>query len=782
MDFLQVSYLIKEALFYLINNSDQYLFFIGVTIMSLRWLIQRDWLRTFIYSFLGTIWLGYWQSIVPFLRGLGVDSFHEVGSFELEEAIFWAQTFFGQVNFLLEPKRTILYGLATIIAISFLAILFYILQINHEKKLRLMTLIASAIICIGIFQNFGQVVIHILRNNQSFAEVRNNFSSIPPSAIANPQLNILLYIGESTSSMNMGIYGYPRPTTPRLAQFEETPGFIKFHNIFSTHTHTSPSLLEALSIDLDSVNPLQPINQRHRASVVDILDEVNISTELISNQGATGTWNLASSIIFANANRIFSNERSIFFGNQEIRATKPWDHDFFNENLSLEKLDSSKRSMIVFHSYAGHGAYLDNIPIKFRDPIDSYFKAMQPSAVTGKVYALSSVEAYDSTIRYIDYSVSEALRLVEKSRAPWVLIYFSDHGESVFSNRAHDSAQFIHEMSRIPFIMFFNGAARNVASTQFKKYVELSKAQTVTTLAQLPSTLFDVFNLKISIDIPPIIGSSSMPAPILVRNISEGISAVNLSTDKLPDGLIDKTDIATTHFVTSKLYEFDGPSICYHRSNTLAKSLRGALVTNCLEIDVVAGKDGVVFAHHPPAKNTGLRLEQIFSALKKREGFSFWLDGKNLTTNENCNSLLSLLSSNNHAKSQILIEFPSDSFSVATQISECIDGLKMLKVAKISYYVPTDKAVACARFVSSGKNFDLSYPCQELKEDLMAVKDSNLFTDLSFDYDGIKAIEALSFSSEFKWNTWNVESSELEHITPSRFRMIILKNDDPNTL
>ena len=782
MDLFQISYLAEEAFYYLINNSDQYVFFVGVMIMSLHWFIRRRWLRAFFYFFLGLIWIGYWQSIIFYLRGLGVDSFHEIGSFELKEALFWAKTFWHQLSFMLEPKKIILYSLVTIMAIAFLYMLFYIFRVNNNKCLKQMAIISIALISIGLFQNFSQVVIHIIKNNQSFIEVKSNFSSLSPPAIANPKLNVLLYIGESTSIMNMGIYGYPRTTTPHLSQLEKEAGFIKFNNIFSTHTHTSPSLLEALSIDLGSTNGIYPINQRYRVSVVDVLEKADISTELFSNQGATGAWNLASSIIFANAKRTFSNERSIFLGNQEVHADKPWDHEFLSESISLDKLDSSQKSMIVFHSYAGHGDYLENIPERFRNPIDSYFKEMKPSAITGNVYSLSSVEAYDSTIGYIDYSISEALRLVKRSNKPWVFIYFSDHGESVFSNRAHDSSQFIHEMARVPFIMFFNDAARGVAPDLFDKYTGLAKNRMITTLAQLPSTLFDLFNLAISIDVPPVIGSSSVPAPILVRSTPEGITAVNLSIEKLPDELIDKTDSATAHFVVSKLYELNGPSICYHRSNTLAKSLRGSLVASCLEIDIVVESDGSILAYHPPARNTGLALEQIFFALEKNDKLSFWLDGKNLASGETCNSLLDFLSSKNHDESQILIEFPSGSFFVASQIRSCVDKLKALELANLSYYVPTKEATACSNFLKNGKEFDLARPCQELKEDLTAAKESNLFTDLSFDYGGIAAIEALSFSSEFEWNTWNVAPSELQSIVPSRFRMVILTNDDPNNL
>ena len=58
-------------------------------------------------------------------------------------------------------------------------------------------------------------------------------------------MNLIVHIGESTSSMNWSLYGYFRDTNPRLMSLDENELMI-FRNIFSTHTHTTPSLLDTL--------------------------------------------------------------------------------------------------------------------------------------------------------------------------------------------------------------------------------------------------------------------------------------------------------------------------------------------------------------------------------------------------------------------------------------------------------------------------------------------------------------------------------------------------------
>jgi glucan phosphoethanolaminetransferase (alkaline phosphatase superfamily) len=45
-------------------------------------------------------------------------------------------------------------------------------------------------------------------------------------------VDLVLYIGESTSSLNMSLYGYPLPTTPVLdALAGQAEGFLKFDHV-----------------------------------------------------------------------------------------------------------------------------------------------------------------------------------------------------------------------------------------------------------------------------------------------------------------------------------------------------------------------------------------------------------------------------------------------------------------------------------------------------------------------------------------------------------------------
>lgn len=784
MIFDQFFSLVESALNHISSYYIFWLFYIGATILSLHYFVQRRWLKSILFFGLALLWSRVMVVFLQYVGGLGTDSFHEASNFNLEEAFFWLSTFLNLfINYAFSLKILSLYSLIAF----FLFILILILQnIFFEKFIKhssFTALMGFLLILIGLYLPTYKSVKMFFENSDSFDKVTLNFSNDIKLKHSKPRINVFLYIGESTTSMNMGIYNYPRQTTPHLQRLEKKNGFIKFENVFSTHTHTSPSLLEALSLGLDYSENFKPIHERKRISIVDVLKKAKIPTQLFSNQGSTGTINQASSIIFKNATKKYSQPSSRALGNNDTIVAKPWDHDLFNSLINIKSLNKSNTSLKVFHAYSGHGPYIKNIPIEFRDPVDEYFNKFNPRAITGNIKSLNEVEHYDSTISYVDFSVSNAIELINSSSAPWVFIYFSDHGESVFSNKGHDSSRFEHEMVRVPLIMFFNTAAKNITPSLFNKYLKLANSNAIVTLAQLPSTILDLFEVTVMKDnILNVIGTPQKPYPIMVKETIEGVTAVNLSNSLLND-IIDKTDSATLHFTNRKKNINHHPLICYHRSNTIAKALRGSMVADCLEIDTVVDSGDVLVFHPPKENNTGLHLEELLSSVANKKDLSFWFDGKNISTEKNCYSFESTLRSSGLINSKILIEFPTDTYAKSTLLDSCIKSLQNLgNDISISYYISTTDAVSCSRLLTQGLKFNTANPCLKLKKDLLEIDRSGLFSDLSFDFRGLKAIEGLDFSSKYKWNTWNAEVSDLDSIDSDKFRMVILKNDDPNTI
>jgi len=723
----------------------------------------------------------------PYILGLGTDSFMESRSFAWSEAFFWFKT---MSSALVVPvpitwKNYLLYILVgtTVYTVVFL------ISRNRNNRYKLIKYISVlAIVMVPVAKLHSAVEMYI-SDNESFESILKNFEHKPlKSSIAN-HLNVMLYIGESTSIMDMSVYGYPRKTTPNFDKlFSDEKGFLKFNNVFSTHIHTSQSLLEALSFWPNNNQDLLPIVRRQRISIVDQLNSLGVKTLLFSNQGSSGTWAQAATIIFQNAKSEFSTKNKSL-GNMEITAERPYDHKFFNDTITPKLLDSlSQPSFVVFHSYAGHGPYLDNIPKDFRVKVDNFFNNQTKFSIDGGLGAVGYVEDYDSAMRYVDYSVSNAIEKVGASKQPWVFVYFSDHGESPYTISGHDSARFIHEMARVPFFIYFNRAAMEAQPELFKKYMQLSGESRVSTLKQFSSTLFDLLGVKInnaSYSIP-VIGEKIDISPIIVRDTIGGFKGVNLSDKKLPAPLVSASADTTKIFVQSKKRP---ELLCYLASDTIARELRGAITTNCLEFDIVVDHGNDVFVFHPKNPNASLTdseksdisltIDKLFSVVEKYKNLSFWIDSKNIDDVQNCNRLQTTLAKKTNP--DILVEFTSRSVNHLDELSSCISKLNKQENIHTDFYIPYELANKCAESLKSNMSFKDIDECKSLEKILQRVYTKSKFTDISFDYLGLKAIETIDVSKNFTWNTWNIDLDHLDSIKPGLFRMIIPNNNgDPN--
>jgi len=312
----------------------------------------------------------------------------------------------------------------------------------------------------------------------------------------------------------------------------------------------------------------------------------------------------------------------------------------------------------------------------------------------------------------------------------------------------------------------------------------------ISTLAQLPSTIIDILGVKINAsnntaaNRKKLIGEPfSSRFPIALREISNGISYVNIDNaeiappEKYKNSFIDVTDYATRYMANWNVDATNKFSICYHASNTFAKTLRGRMVASCLEADFFVEESGDVNIYHPPLKNVGYKADDFLSLAK---GKSIWVDAKNITTRKNCLALADSLIANKESLVSILIEFPTGSHRYQSELAGCAKRLKD-EGMNTSYYIPTELAVSCSKSLIGGLSFDSQEACTNLFNDVRMAHQSKMYTDISFDYTGTDAVMHIPFAKDFSLNTWNVMPQNLGRISPERFRNIILNNDDPNS-
>ncbi len=772
-------------------KSQKYVFCWGCFLLGVTFFFAKKYVSTFFSLAAGFIALCYWTWLMSWLYTIGSDSLSEGQNFSVQEAIFFVKTLLQVAT----PDFSILrWGAALISAGCVIGGIYFIQFLFNIKTstARKINYVAGALLIISpLAFNLMHLKNVFVASEDIATNVERNFSASPePAIFSNDDLDLIVYIGESTSILNMNIYGYPRATTPNLSELQKTDHqLLVFNNVLSTHTHTFNSLLEALSVSNDDSDAIEPIENLNRSSIVDILVNSGKKTYLISNQGQNGMSDLVNKIIFKNSEKNFSVE----INKQRSRATenlvsalhRPYDHEFILPMLELKLNEASKTKGNIYflHTYAGHGNYHENIPESYRTVVDSYYSNINPNAVAGdKFDNLGHVEEYDAAIRYIDHALSQVIGRVATQAKPTVLIYFSDHGESIFTKRGHDSARFTHEMARVPFLIYFNSAAVNQYPDLFEKYKTLSNSNAISTLAQLPITVFDLLGGDIikPNTLKPIGEKNTILRPILVRNTNQGTTFVELTnnqkTNYTSEAAVNNTDNISKIFVASRSSERQDFDICYHRANTIASAVRGAHVSNCLEFDVVV-EGGKISVRHPPSKNVNLGMHKILE-IAERNNLSIWIDAKNIDVPENCNLLTNELEKRVKTKNRLLIEFPPNTNPDDKNLAACARKLQNMGYAT-SYYVPSGEAEKCAKALTSSSS-EKSQTCAILDNKLRAIVESKLFSDFSFSYHGIVAMQHFEFTSALNWNAWHIDADKITSLPSSRFKMLIPTNNDPN--
>ena len=307
----------------------EYLCLLGVSLITAAFVVKRYWTASLMAAFTAMAWVIYYESISVWLLGLGADSFSETQIFDLHEALFFIPSMLSIFVPFIAYRRLTLY-----ITVGFFV--FYALIVLRRRGH--FSIQATFVFCLltGLCLSVTALSILATRatssyrsNTEIFNTAAKNFAHAGVSMVFDRPLNVVVYLGESTTAMNMGLYGYPRDTSPNLMRLaKQDHGVLVFKNVLSTFIHTSDSLLEALSIGLQKDQDLLPITLRARMSLPDLLKHNHIQSYLLSNQGEEGTWNMAGSIIFKHAQKQYS-VATTRMGNAEYMIDRPFDADFF---------------------------------------------------------------------------------------------------------------------------------------------------------------------------------------------------------------------------------------------------------------------------------------------------------------------------------------------------------------------------------------------------------------------------------------------------------------------
>ena len=279
-----------------------------------------------------------------------------------------------------------------------------------------------------------------LRNTLHIQEVR--LLDKPASA----RRTYVFIIGESVNRNRMSLYGYHRPTSPRLKSLLEQGEILPFTDVISSHTHTVGSLHAALLFHtLNSTLSLEP-------SLLTLMNQAGFATWWISNQTANSSRGSSIALISGDAkyqiwlNRARHEGRSVIYDDVLLPA------------LDKALRDPAPNKAIFLHMIGAHLTYALRYP-----PEENFFTKSDDipdrawRGKNGKHY----INTYDNAIHFTDKVVDAVIRMVQQEEGHSLVVFFSDHGQEVYDLRpirGQDSRNPTRNMIDIPFILWFSRA------------------------------------------------------------------------------------------------------------------------------------------------------------------------------------------------------------------------------------------------------------------------------------------------------------------------------------
>jgi len=237
-----------------------------------------------------------------------------------------------------------------------------------------------------------------------------NFSATRSVTPAAPETYVLV-VGESARRHNFGLYGYGRDTTPLLAR---TSNLLAFPNVVTQVAQTQVSV--PLILTRGSIE-----NQQRAArekSIITLFHDVGFRTYWLSSQqreiamAAISHYSDEADVV-----RFFERQHDIVL----INAMR---------DIFAKEGDRVQKRFFVLHMLGSHFNLTSRYPREFA----KYPDGLGAGMLQGTSASLGNAElinAYDNSILYTDYVLSQLVALLNEQPGLKTLLYVSDHGDNL---------------------------------------------------------------------------------------------------------------------------------------------------------------------------------------------------------------------------------------------------------------------------------------------------------------------------------------------------------------
>lgn len=319
---------------------------------------------------------------------------------------------------------------------------------------------------------------------------------------ANQEEIYVLVIGETSRVINWEIFGYNRPTNPRLSKRNN---IIKFPRAVSQSNTTH----KCVPMMLTHTTPLSFDSIMYRKSIITAFKEVGYSTAVFSNQAKNHSYT-----------QYFSEEADNV---EYLEGDKHYDHNLIELLRDNLKKNKGKKQFVILHTYGSHFNYKERYPDSL-----SYFKPDDASQANIK-HRSELLNAYDNATRYTDGVIDDVINLLDATNTKAVMIYTSDHGEDIFDDERerflHASPISTYYQLHVPMLAWtseeydaaYPGIRRNLLEN-YDKHIAPTQA-IFHTLLDISGINTEYYDAEQSIASPSYVS----PRPMYLNDYNEGV-------------------------------------------------------------------------------------------------------------------------------------------------------------------------------------------------------------------------------------------------------------------
>lgn len=211
----------------------------------------------------------------------------------------------------------------------------------------------------------------------------------------------VLVIGESVRADYLHLYGMKFNNTPFL---DKNANYI-MENLYSAGPNTQISLSHSLALNKNNYKEVSI-----RDNILTLAQKANMDTIWLSNQGAIGRYDTLVSSIATQAQKTFFLKRAMYdFGKNtyDDELIQPF------EKFLLQQQSKNNNTLFVLHLMGSH----PDICARLRNEPAHYINN-------------HTLNCYIDTIKETDKLLQQIYLALEKTKQPFTILYFSDHGLS----------------------------------------------------------------------------------------------------------------------------------------------------------------------------------------------------------------------------------------------------------------------------------------------------------------------------------------------------------------